>query len=109
MNCTGCNKEIAESSAYCSYCGAPQRGGASRRRLVLSATNSKIAGVCGGLGEYLGIDPTLVRLIWAALTVVPGAFVGGFLAYLFAWIIIPKAPEPASSPASSSIEQAAKV
>lgn len=109
MLCTQCNKEIGEYPAYCSYCGAPQRGGAPRRRLMLSATNSKIAGVCGGIGEYLGVDPTVVRLVWAALTVVPGAFVGGLLAYIFAWIIIPKAPEPASSSASSTIEHAAKV
>jgi len=108
MTCTKCNKEIQESSAYCSYCGASQSASGANRRLVLSTTNSKIAGVCGGLGEYLGIDPTVVRLIWAALTVVPGAFVGGILAYIFAWVIIPKGPEPASSPANSSITHAAK-
>jgi phage shock protein PspC (stress-responsive transcriptional regulator) len=106
MICAQCKKEIAEYSAYCSFCGAQQSPGPPRRRLLLSATDSKIAGVCGGIGEYFGIDSTVVRLVWAALTVVPGAFVGGILAYVFAWIIIPKAAQ--SAPASSSIEHAAK-
>ena len=45
-----------------------------------SATDSKIAGVCGGLAEYLGVDSTIVRLFWAVLAVVPGALVGGIVA-----------------------------
>ena len=108
MTCPQCNREIAEYSAYCSYCGAPQRAGAPRTRLLLSATDSKIAGVCGGIGEYLGVDSTVVRLIWVALSIVPGGFVGGILAYVFAWIIIPRAPQNAGSPAGSAIEHAAK-
>ncbi|MBQ7466346.1 MAG: PspC domain-containing protein, partial [Oscillospiraceae bacterium] len=35
------------------------------KKLTKSATNRKIAGVCGGIAEYFGIDPTIVRLIWA--------------------------------------------
>ena len=62
------------------------------RRLERSATNVKIAGVCGGLAEYLHLDPTAVRLLWIILTVLPGAFVGGFLVYIAAWIVMPKAP-----------------
>ncbi len=53
--------------------------------------------MCGGLAEYLDVDPTIVRLIWVALSVVPGGFVGGALAYLLAWMIIPKAPAFAAS------------
>jgi len=49
-----------------------------------SVVDSKIAGICGGIAEYLGIDPTLVRLTWAVLAIVPGGIVGGVLAYLFA-------------------------
>ena len=75
---------------------------------MLSSTDSKIAGVCGGIAEYFNVDPTVVRLIWAALSVVPGGFVGGILAYLFAWIIIPKGPLPATTPASAPAEHAAK-
>ena len=58
------------------------------RRLTLSATDKKIAGVCGGIAEYFGIDPTLVRVITVVFALLFG---GGLLAYLLAWIIMPKA------------------
>jgi phage shock protein C len=51
--------------------------------------NAKIAGVCGGLAEYLGLDVALVRLLWV-LTIFLGG--GGVVAYLLAWIIIPQEP-----------------
>ena len=91
MFCSVCGREIAESTNYCSICGARQRPVASYKQLTLSATDSKIAGVCGGIAEYLDVDPTIVRLIWLVLSVVPGAIVLGILAYILAWIIIPKA------------------
>jgi phage shock protein C len=59
------------------------------RRLTRSATERKIAGVCGGLAEYFRVDPTIVRLLWAVLTIVPGAIVLGVLTYLVAWFIMP--------------------
>lgn len=46
-----------------------------------------IAGVCGGLGEYFEMDPTVVRLVVAALTIFTG-FLGGLLFYLIAWVIM---------------------
>lgn len=60
-----------------------------RHRLTRSVIDRKIAGVCGGLAEYLDVDSTVVRLVWAVLTVVPGAIVLGVGAYLAAWFIIP--------------------
>ena len=45
-----------------------------------------IAGVCNGIGEYLDVDPTIIRLLWLVLIF---AFGGGILAYLVAWIVIP--------------------
>ena len=92
MFCVNCGREIADSSNFCSLCGARQRQRTSHKQLTLSATDKKMAGVCGGIAEYLDVDPTIVRLIWVALSVVPGGFVGGALAYFLAWIIIPKAP-----------------
>lgn len=92
MICTNCGREIAESSNFCSACGGRQRHRTSHKLLTLSAADKKLAGVCGGLAEYLDVDPTIVRLIWVALSVVPGGFVGGALAYFLAWIIIPKPP-----------------
>jgi phage shock protein C len=100
MFCMQCGREIADSSNFCSSCGGALRQRTSRKQLTLSATNKKLAGVCGGLAEYLDVDATIVRLVWVALSVVPGGFVGGALAYFLAWIIIPKAPGFASTTAS---------
>jgi phage shock protein PspC (stress-responsive transcriptional regulator) len=55
-------------------------------RLYRSKTDSMIGGVCGGLGKYFSIDPTLVRLAFVLLAVFGG---GGVLIYLILWIIIP--------------------
>ena len=56
------------------------------KKLYRSSTNSMLAGVCGGIGEYFNIDPTLVRLAWVLFSVLGGA---GVLAYIIAAIIIP--------------------
>jgi phage shock protein C len=97
MFCSHCGREIADSSSYCSSCGARQQQRVSYKQLTLSATDSKIAGVCGGIAEYLDVDPTVVRLIWLVLSIVPGGIVGGVVAYLVAWIIMPKARVRAST------------
>jgi phage shock protein C len=60
------------------------------KHLYRSTTNVMIAGVCGGLGEYFDVDPTLIRLA-AVVLFFAGAI--GLLAYLLAWIIVPKAPD----------------
>ena len=73
------------------------------RRLTRSTADKKIAGVCGGLAEYFGVDATAVRLIWCVLSILCGAVVGGVIAYLLAWFIIPRASAvvlPATAPAS---------
>ncbi|NCC98374.1 MAG: PspC domain-containing protein [Bacteroidia bacterium] len=57
------------------------------KKLFLSQNNKMIAGVCGGLGEYFEMDPTVVRLIVATLTIFTG-FLGGLLFYLIAWVIM---------------------
>jgi phage shock protein PspC (stress-responsive transcriptional regulator) len=101
MFCNQCGREISESSNYCSSCGGRQRQRTSLKQLTLSATDKKIAGVCGGLAEYFDVDPTIVRLVWVALSVVPGGFVGGALAYFLAWTIIPKASAFASNAAGA--------
>ena len=56
------------------------------KRLYRSDTNKMLCGVCGGIGEYFNIDPTLIRLLWAVL-----ACSGpGILAYIIAAGIIPR-------------------
>jgi len=60
-----------------------------RKRLYKSEDNRVICGVCGGVGEYFGIDPTIVRLVWALLVIFAGF---GFWIYILAAIIIPRQP-----------------
>ncbi len=62
----------------------------TRKRLVRSTTDVQIAGVCGGIAEYFGVDATPIRLLWVILSILLGAVIGGIIAYLVAWIIIPK-------------------
>ncbi len=59
-----------------------------QKRLYRSDTNVMICGVCGGIGEYFDIDPTIVRLIW--VVVILSSCGAGLLAYLAASLIIPK-------------------
>jgi phage shock protein C len=59
------------------------------KRLFRSRQTRVLGGVCGGLGNYLNIDPVLIRVIWAVLIFAVGL---GFLAYIIAWIIIPEEP-----------------
>lgn len=56
------------------------------KRLHKSHTNSFICGVCGGIGEYLNIDPTIIRLVWVIFSIGGGC---GILAYIIAAIFIP--------------------
>jgi phage shock protein PspC (stress-responsive transcriptional regulator) len=51
-----------------------------------------IAGVCGGLAEWLGWDPTLVRILYVVVSVLSVAF-PGILVYLVLWLLMPQAPE----------------
>jgi phage shock protein PspC (stress-responsive transcriptional regulator) len=67
------------------------------KRLYRRPSTGRIGGVCAGIAEYLDSDVTLVRLAWVLLSIVPGAFVGGLLAYLAAWLIVPDADQPAST------------
>jgi phage shock protein C len=61
------------------------------KRLYRSDRDKRIAGICGGLGEYLDVDPTIVRLI--AVVVGIGTGVLPFLfGYFIAWLIVPQAP-----------------
>lgn len=61
------------------------------KRLYRSRKNRILGGVCGGLGDYFDVDPTLIRLVWVVLTL---ASLGiGILAYLIAWFIIPRNPK----------------
>lgn len=73
-----------------------------RPRLVRSRADRRIAGVCGGLGDYFDVDPTIVRVAWVILSIIPGAIVFGIVAYLVAWFIVPSAPAAAWQPSPST-------
>lgn len=55
-----------------------------------SKQNRMIAGVCGGIAEWLGWDPTLVRVLYVVISVVSVAF-PGILVYILLWILMPRA------------------
>jgi phage shock protein C len=59
------------------------------RRLYRSRHNRVIAGICGGLADYFGVDPSLVRIILVVVSLLPGPSV---IFYLIAWAIIPQEP-----------------
>lgn len=63
-----------------------KRGKIMQKKLYRSLNDRKLAGVCGGLGEYFGIDSTLIRLIWAVL----GMTGAGLIAYIIAAVIVPE-------------------
>ena len=61
------------------------------KRLYKSRNDKKISGVCAGIAEYFGIDPTLIRLLWAVVTLFT---IGtGLIAYILCAIIIPEMPD----------------
>jgi phage shock protein C len=60
--------------------------------------DKSIAGVCAGVARYLDIDVTIVRILWLSMAI----FLGwGFIAYIIAWIIMPKDWEPAPATAAA--------
>ena len=61
--------------------------GKTHGRLHKSATDKKLAGVCGGIAEYLGIDPTIIRLAWALLIFGWGT---GLVAYIVCAFVLPE-------------------
>jgi len=55
-----------------------------------SSKSRMLAGVCGGLAEWLGWDPTVLRVVYVAVSIVSAAF-PGILAYIILWILMPEA------------------
>jgi phage shock protein C len=105
MTCTHCQREIADYSNFCYFCGSRQyraTDGPARahKRLMRSSVDKKIGGVCGGFAEYLEVDSTLVRLIWLVAIFVPVPL--GLVAYFIAWLVMPLAPLPQAAPAAQS-------
>ena len=58
-----------------------------KKRLMKSRTDRKLAGVCGGIAEYLEVDPTVIRLVWVLASLIGGS---GLLADIAAAILMPE-------------------
>lgn len=93
MFCTRCGVEIDDKTRYCPQCGHGTKLAEAAAnpytapRLALDTENKKIAGVCAGFARYLGVEPLLIRIVWLALALGAGV---GFVAYLVAWILMPR-------------------
>ncbi len=59
--------------------------------LLRSTRNRVIAGVCGGIAEWLGWDPTVTRILYVVVSVLSAAF-PGLIVYILLWIVMPQAP-----------------
>jgi phage shock protein PspC (stress-responsive transcriptional regulator) len=109
MICRQCQKEIADGSNFCYFCGAsmappnaqvpapaagPAPAGGEPRRLLRSVRDRKLGGVCAGLAEYLDLDVSLVRVLTIVLIIPYGI---ALWAYLAAWMIVPEA-QPGTEP-----------
>jgi phage shock protein C len=68
------------------------------KRLYRSKKDRILGGVCAGLGEHLDVDPTVIRLIWAVVTVL--SLGTGIIVYVLAWIIIPESGAESELPSS---------
>jgi len=101
MYCTRCGQQLREGSNFCSQCGQPARPevmaarAAPAERLVRIRTDKKIAGVCAGFARYMGVDVTLMRVIWLVTALTAGV---GFIAYIVAWIAMPLEDAPLDLP-----------
>jgi len=76
---------------------------APNQRLTLSIYDKKIAGLCGGMAQYLSVDSTLVRLIWLVCAI---CFPPLVLGYIAAWIIVPREAPRLVAPINTGAPQA---
>ena len=109
MVCASCQKDIVAGSRFCYHCGArqPEAPGAGQpaaamgpKRLMRSAVDKKLGGVCGGMAEYFDMDPTVVRIAWVLLTIFTGL---PLIAYFVFWIVMPEAPVRSSSTTGATV------
>lgn len=100
MYCTKCGTEFQTNAAFCAACGTAllveRTPPGEPKRLSRPVYDKKIAGVCSGFARYLDVDVTLVRIVWLVLVFWPIPI--GLVAYIIAWIVMPRDPLEIAAP-----------
>lgn len=94
MDCPLCGVEIRAEAVKCPHCRQFLTEDAHRPRRLTKSHDKMLAGVCAGVGEYAGVDASIVRLL-TVLVVVFSGFVTGLIAYLIAALVLPEKEWPA--------------
>jgi len=110
MFCTKCGIQLEDQDKFCNECGHSTGKGAPppkpEQPLARPMKDAKIAGVCAGFARYFNVDVALVRVIWLVICVWPVP-VFGVVAYIVAWIVMPKEPIAAVAPQLPAADPAA--
>jgi phage shock protein PspC (stress-responsive transcriptional regulator) len=102
MTCPACGKPLDANATACPACGARVTG--LSRRLVRAPGAGRIAGICAGIAAYFDVDVVLIRIVWVVLSIFPGGIIGGVLAYVVAWAIMPL-PDGADPPVRAAVRR----
>jgi phage shock protein C len=97
MYCNSCGAELPSNAIYCHQCGRAVGNSQTvvRPPLERPRQGRKIAGVCLAVARHLGVDPTLMRVLWVLAAFL---WLGGIIAYIVGWILIPEEPVAMTTP-----------